>query len=306
MLARWRRNVGAPVALDLAPRAPRGIRGFDLLSWNLKVGAAHLDRLLGRLREGAYGGAGRDPARPLVLLVQEAYRADETVPERLPDPGHAGGDLTPPHPEDVVEVARRHGLSLRYAPSMRNGAARSDRGNAVLATAALGRTHAFSLLYVRQRRVAVAAQLAGVDGLDLVSAHLDTHRRPFGGDSPSYWPGGARSQQAERLAAAIVKRDAPGGVILAGDFNTPLGDRDPAYRALLRAGLLPAPRKWDWGHTHHGIVRFLLDHVLFHPGGGRLAAVEVARLDEHPQDRGPGIFGSDHHPLLARVTLGED
>lgn len=305
VLARWRRNVGAPVALDLAPPAPAGVRELDLLSWNLKVGAGHLDRLLGRLREGAHGGAGTDPRRPLVLLVQEAYRADDTVPERAPEPGFAGGDLTPPRPEDLVQTARRHGLSLRYAPSMRNGAARSDRGNAVLATAALGRAHAFSLLYVRQRRVAVGARLAGVEGVDVVSAHLDTHRRLWDGDSPRRGPGGARAHQAERLAEAVVRRDAPGGVVLAGDFNTPLGERDPAHRALVGAGLLPARRRWDWKHTHHGIVRFLLDHVLYHPGGGRIASVEVQRLDEHPRDRGPAIWGSDHHPLLARVALGE-
>ncbi len=304
VLVRWRRNVGAPVALDLAPRAPDGILGFDLLSWNLKVGAARLDRLLTRLREGAHGGAGHDPRRPLVLLVQEAYRADDTVPDPVPDPGHEGGDLTPSRPEDVVEVARRHGLSLRYAPSMRNGASRSDRGNAVLSTAALSHAHAFALLYVRQRRVAVGAQIAGLDGLDVVSAHLDTHRRWFAGDSSSYWPGGARSHQAERLARAIVKIDAPGGVILAGDFNTPLGERDPAYRALLRAGLLPGRRRWTWRHTHHGIARLHLDHVFYHPGGTRISDVEVVRLDEHPQDWGSGIYGSDHHPLLAHVTLG--
>ncbi|HEX2191446.1 MAG TPA: endonuclease/exonuclease/phosphatase family protein [Longimicrobiaceae bacterium] len=303
VLARWRRNVGAPVSLDLAPPAPPGVRGFDLLSWNVRVGAARLDRLLGRLREGHHGGAGTDPARPLVLLLQEAYRADDTVPAVAPEPGHTGGDLAPAHPEDVVETARRHGLSLRYAPSMRNGAAPSDRGNAVLATAGLGRAHAFALLYVRQRRVAVAAQLAGVLGLDLASAHLDTHRRPFGGDSPRLRPGGARAHQAERLAEAVVRRDAPGGVVLAGDFNTPLGERDPAYRALVGAGLVPARRSWDWKHTHHGIVRLLLDHVLYHPGGGRIASVEVVRLDEHPRDRGPSVYGSDHHPLLARVAL---
>ncbi|HEX2093421.1 MAG TPA: endonuclease/exonuclease/phosphatase family protein [Longimicrobiaceae bacterium] len=303
VLARWRRNVGAPVALDLAPRAPRGIRGFDLLSWNLKVGAARLDALLERLRAGAFGGAGRDPGRPLLLLVQEAYRADDTVPERVVEPGHEGGDLAPSHPRDIVAFAREHGLSLRYAPSMRNGAARSDRGNAVLATAALAHAHAFALLYVRQRRVAVAAELAGLPGLTLVSAHLDTHRRVFGGDSRSYWPGGARARQAERLAEAVVREDAPGGVVLAGDFNTPLGERDPAYRALLQAGLLPARRRWGWGHTHHAVVRLLLDHVLYHPGRGRIGSVEVARLDEHPADRDRGVFGSDHHPLLARVGL---
>jgi hypothetical protein len=29
----------------------------------------------------------------------------------------------------------------------------------------------------------------------------------------------------------------------------------------------------------------------------------VQRLDEHPQDRGPRVFGSDHHPLVARLDL---
>jgi endonuclease/exonuclease/phosphatase family metal-dependent hydrolase len=303
VLARWRRNVGAPVALDLAPPAPPGVRGFDLLVWNLGVGAGRLDALLGALRRGAHGGAGTDPERPLVLLVQEAYRADDTVPEGPAEPGLHGGDLTPRHPEDVLETARRHGLSLRYAPSMRNGAARSDRGNAVLATAALGRSHAFALLYVRQRRVAVGAQLAGVPGLDLVSAHLDTHRRWLEGDSGAFWPGGARAHQAERLARAVVERDAPGGVVLAGDFNTPLGERDPAFRAMVAAGLRPAARRWAWTHTHHGLVRLLLDHVLYHPGEGRIGSVEVVRLDEHPRDRGRIVFGSDHHPLLARVAL---
>lgn len=303
VLARWRRNVGAPVALDLASRAPDGVRALDVLCWNLKVGGARLGALLERLRGGEFGGAGEGPERPLVVLAQEAYRADGSVPARAPEPGAEGGDLTPPDPEDVVEVARRHGLSLRYAPSMRNGAARSDRGNAVLCTAAIGHAHGFALLYLRQRRVAVAAEVEGVPRLTLVSAHLDTHRRPFSGDSRSYVPGGARAEQARRLAEAVVRRDGRGGVVLGGDFNTPLGERDPAFRALVRVGLTPAHRAHAWRHTHHGPVRLLLDHLLFHPGAGHIESVTVTRLDEHPSDRGASIFGSDHHPLLARVTL---
>ncbi len=288
-LARWRRHVGDPVALDLAPPAPPGLRGFDVVCWNVAVGRGRLDALLDRVR------AETDPARPLVLLLQEAYRADDTVPEEAPERGSAGGDLAPPRPLDVVELAREHGLSLRYAPSMRNGGSRSDRGNAVLATAALAGAHAFSLLYVRQRRVAVAAELAGVPHLSLVSAHLDTHRRLFGGSSCA--------AQAARLAEAVVRRDGPGGVILGGDFNTPLGERDPAFRALLRAGLSPPARRGRWSHTHHGPVRLLLDHLLLHVPDGRVESVELSRVDEDRGDRAPTVFGSDHHPLLARVAL---
>lgn len=296
VLERWRRNVGAAVSLDLAPRAPRGVRALDVLSWNVAVGAGELDRLLGELLRGA------DPGRPLVLLLQEAYRADATVPPHPPEPRYTGGDIAPARPQDVVEVARAHGLSLRYAPSMRNGAARSDRGNAVLSTAALQGAHAFALLHINQRRVAVAAELGGLPWLTLVSAHLDTSRRVGAADSPRRWPGAARAEQAARLAEAVMHVDTPGAVLLAGDFNTPLGERDPAFRALVRAGLLPAERAWRWDHTHHHLLRLPLDHVLYHPGG-KIASVRVERVDEHPLDRGRTVYGSDHHPLRARVAL---
>jgi endonuclease/exonuclease/phosphatase (EEP) superfamily protein YafD len=29
----------------------------------------------------------------------------------------------------------------------------------------------------------------------------------------------------------------------------------------------------------------------------------VRRVDEDPRDRGPDVFGSDHHPLLARIDI---
>lgn len=301
VLERWRRNVGAAVALDLARPAPEGVRELDLLCWNVAVGAGELDAMLLRLREREIGC---DPARPLVVLAQEVYRSDETVPPHPPEPRHTGGDITPPRPRDVVELAREHGLSLRYAPSMRNGAARSDRGNAVLSTAALGRAHAFVLLYINQRRVVVAAEVEGIPGLTFVCAHLDVARRLGEADAPSRRPGVARAEQAARLARAVLALDAPGGVVLAGDFNTPFGEWDPAYRRIVRAGFRPAERSWRWDHTHHGFVRLLLDHVFYHPAGGRIASVRVERLDDHPLDRGARIFGSDHHPLLARVVLG--
>jgi hypothetical protein len=47
----------------------------------------------------------------------------------------------------------------------------------------------------------------------------------------------------------------------------------------------------------------LLDHVLYHSGNGALDSVEVLRLNERPDDRSSLVFGSDHHPLLARVVL---
>jgi endonuclease/exonuclease/phosphatase family metal-dependent hydrolase len=293
--------VGQPLATDLAPPVAGPVRGVDVLSWNIGIGTGRLTELLTRLRAGEFGGAGSDPARPLVVLVQEAFRADATVPERGEGSFHGGikarGALVP-----ITRMAEENGLSLRYAPSMRNGGERSDRGNAVLATAAIRHAHGFALPYVKQRRVAVAAELAGLPGLTFVSAHVDTWGRAPGETGVLWRFGGGRAAQTAELARRILARDGVGGVVVGADLNTPLGRRDPAVRAMEARGFVQAAKIGGWGHTFNGPVRFLLDHVLFHPAGGRIRGVSVTRLDEDPADRGRP-FGSDHHPLLARVEL---
>ncbi len=301
-LDRWRENVGDPLALDLAPPLATPPREVDVLCWNLAIGRARLGEVVELWRSGEWSASDSDPERPLVVLAQEAFRADDSVPARLASRFH-GGASARAGAGDLVELARQHGLSLRYAPSMRNGADRSDRGNAVLATAALQGAHAFSLPHVRQRRVAVAAELTELQGMTFVSAHLDTwgalrtvRRRPV-------WAlGSGRAAQAAELGRRILTSEGE-GVIVGGDLNTPLGRRDPAVRALVRAGFTPARPVGQWRHTFHGPVRFLLDHVLFRSSGDRIREVEVRRLDESAGDRGRRVFGSDHHPLLARVVL---
>lgn len=293
--------MGSPLALELAPPLSGPVRGVDVLSWNLAIGAGRLTELLTRLRAGEFGGAGGDPARPLVVLAQEAFRADTSVPERGAGRFHGGikarGELVP-----ITRMAAENGLSLRYAPSMRNGAQRSDRGNAILATAAIRDAHGFALPYVKQRRVAVAAELAGLPGLTFVSAHVDTWGRAPGDGGLVWRFGGGRAAQTAELARRILARDSPGGVIVGADLNTPLGRRDPAVRAMEARGFVQAETVGGWGHTFHGPLRLLLDHVLFHSPPGRIRRVTVTRLDEPPHDRGT-VFGSDHHPLLARVEL---
>jgi endonuclease/exonuclease/phosphatase family metal-dependent hydrolase len=300
-LARWEENVGDPVALDLAPTLPPGVTQIQVLSWNVAAGEARLGELLLRQLEARPRTDAGDPI-PLVVLLQEAYRADETVPLRPVTAGY-GGRLTHGAREDVVETARALGLSLRYAPSMRNGASRSDRGNAVLATAALDRAHAFSLPLVRQRRVAVAAELRDLPGLGFVSAHLENRKALRRGGPVAVGLPRARAAQAARLAEAVIRVDGPGSVVIGADLNVPFGSRDPAYRALLRAGFTPAERFGPRGHTLHTALRLVLDFVLYHSSGGRIDSVRVRRLDEHPRDRGTRVFGSDHHPLLATVRL---
>lgn len=293
-LAIWRANVGAPVVLDLAPPLESGVACLDLLSWNLAIGDGRLTDVLARLRDRGLG----TPQQPLVVLAQEAFRQDDTVPARAGS-RHHGGKAGRGTRADIVRIARDAGLSLRYAPSMRNGTHASDRGNAVLSTAAIGAAHAFLLPYVRQRRVVITAELEGLENLWLTSAHLDT-----GGQlrdaSPFGRFGAGRVAQISTLADRLNVLGSD--IIIGADLNTPLGRRDPAVSALVRAQYHPAIREHPWRHTFHGPLRLLLDHM-FWRSEGRIESVHVQRIDESASDRGARVFGSDHHPLLAHVKL---
>jgi endonuclease/exonuclease/phosphatase family metal-dependent hydrolase len=300
-LALWHGNIGQSVALDLAPPAPPRIQHIDVLTWNLAIGRAYLDELVLRLRSEAHGHVGVSTERPFVLLLQEVYRADPSVPETTLSPHH-GGHTPVGVRRDIVDFAAEHNLSLRYAPSMRNGHHRSDRGNAVLSNVAIASARAFVLPYIRQRRVVVKAELQGLSWLTLVSAHLDT-----GGKLPHVRGlgrfGAGRAAQTEELIKRLQELGAGRSVIVGADLNSPLGARDPAVRVLQRGGLQHAQGCAQLGHSFHGPIRLLLDHVLYRSDDRRIAHVEVTRLDETRDDAGRRVFGSDHHPLLARVDL---
>lgn len=300
-LERWRRNVGAPVALDLAPpqaNGHAGPRSLVVLSWNVWIGRGRLREVVSRIRRGGFAEHGAEPDAPLVVLAQEAYRSDPTIP---PAPaGRAGrvlvAQLRPQ--EDVVETAQELELNLRYAPSMRNGAWQSDRGNAILSTLPLENAEAVELPLVLQRRVAVSATVrVGGMRLRLSSAHLDP-RGP-----PGYkWLGAAgRALQAKHLLASLTDDI----VVLGADLNLGRGRSEPAWRLLGEAGFtfgVPASSP-PWRHTFHALPRLVLDYLLVRDRSAAVAQARVHRLDEHPRDRGPRVFGSDHHPLLARIDL---
>src|SRR4051794_4891220 len=176
-LEAWRANGGAPVALDIAPPRPSGtITGVALLSWNCWIGRGRLAEVIGRVRAST--------GLPVIVLVQEAYRADASVPE--PASARAGrravgGGFARQRIEraDIVTTARALELNLRYVPSMRNAASRSDRGNAILSDLPLADAWAFELPLVLQRRVPVVAAVALTHGpLHVASAHLDPRGPP--------------------------------------------------------------------------------------------------------------------------------
>jgi endonuclease/exonuclease/phosphatase family metal-dependent hydrolase len=233
-----------------------------------------------------------------VVLVQEAYRVDDSIPLR--SNGRAPRELATRvrQREDIVDVARRLRLNLRFAPSMRNGAERSDRGNAILSTLPLEDASAVELPLVVHRRVAVSAFTA-VAGrrIRLVSAHLDP-RGPPG----HKWLGavGRAAQMAHLLRA--LEEDV---VVLGADLNLGRGRAERTWRLLgeagFNAGVPPAlPR---WRHTYHALPRLVLDYLLVRDRTGEVERATVHRLDEDPHDRGVTVFGSDHHPLLGRIDF---
>lgn len=299
-LEEWRRNVGSHVALDLtsAPTEKLLPRGLIVLSWNLWIGRGRLSTVVKRIRNGDYAELGADPDLPLVVMVQEAYRSDSSVPAL--QEGRVGRVLVAGlrEQEDIVDAARALGLNLRYAPSMRNGPTSSDRGNALLSTLPLENAHAIELPLVLQRRVAVTASVVlGNSRLRLISAHLDP-RGPPG----HRWLGAAgRAQQARHLLDAVQDDTA----VLGADLNLGRGRYEPAWRLLKGADFTfgVPPTIPAWRHTFHALPRLVLDYILVRDRSGVVVAARVHRLDEHPDDRGARVFGSDHHPLLARIDL---
>src|SRR5690606_32598180 len=93
-------------------------------------------------------------------------------------------------------------------------------------------------------------------------------------------------------------------LVLGADFNAYLGQREPMFRELNRAGLQRVAHEGPSRHTFHAPgLRLPLDHVLIRAPSGTITNMRVLRLDETPDDKRRDIFGSDHHPLLARIEF---
>jgi endonuclease/exonuclease/phosphatase family metal-dependent hydrolase len=286
VLARWRSAVGPPV-LNTPPMVEPASDAITVVSWNTALGAADVAGLVNTLP---------DPGAPLVLLLQEVYRGGPEVPnERRPGlsfAGQHGGAAAGARRQEVEAIAAALGLGVYYVPSMRNGPpSRSDedRGNAILSNLALGDLTAVELPFEKQRRVAIAASVAGhtTTGipwrLRVVNAHLDNI-----GGARRGWVAAelGRARQARGLTELLADGDP---TILAGDFNTWFGFSDRAYVETARA--FPDPGMVDRRRTFRGLLR--LDHVFL-----RLAPGWHAEFR-----RGSGRFGSDHYPLVGTVRF---
>lgn len=298
-LDRWCDAVG-PMLVELTPPVvPPPTDRLAIVVWNVRVGGGDVGRLIRALRSGAWTGG--TPVASFVLLLQETYREGVDVPRRPPVGSQGPVAILERPPEgarrSVVDIARDNQLAVIYAPSMRNAGmiepqpAAEDRGNAIVSTLPMTDPIAIELPFERQRRVVVAATVHGVTTsgqqwrLLLANAHLDTSVALTRGG-----PFGARRRHAAALVEALAPWPLP--TVLAGDFNSWMGDREPAVQDLRRAfGQTPPGSIASTWYGPLG-VRFLLDRVFVRNHGGDIS---VRRL--------PDRFGSDHYPLLALVDV---
>ena len=298
-LARWCETVG-PVVVE--PRAAADAPPSDTLvivSWNVHVGSGDVDALIRSLRGGEFTSG--QQIGDFVLLLQEAYRRDAAIPARLASEYAVPSRIAARRGRgpDVSHLWRDAGLALLYAPSMRNGLTdveREDRGNAIASTFALEQPAVLELPLEHQRRVVAVAVVHGrtTTGepwtVRVADVHLDTALAAMRGG-----PSAARRRQAAALVTALAAT-APQTdrltTIVAGDFNTIFGSREPAV-AYLRNAFPDGPAPPDVT-TFSGPLGFraTLDHVFV---GGRVKSVEVRRL--------PSRFGSDHYPLLTTISF---
>ena len=160
-LDRWCAGVGPSVVRQHPYASATLTPPFAVVSWNTHVGAGDLDVFIADLRAGRLT---RSSVNGFVLLLQEAYRSGDAVPDTRSVLWASAIFGAGPRSSRVeaTRLAERLGLSALYVPSMRNGppgVTAEDRGNAILSTAQLHDISALELPLERQRRVAVAATI---------------------------------------------------------------------------------------------------------------------------------------------------
>jgi endonuclease/exonuclease/phosphatase family metal-dependent hydrolase len=304
---KWCRSVG-PMAIDSTPSTRfvgwSELDSLAIVTWNLHGGAGDLLEFLnGELNLTCESGeaAVSDGFSPFVLVLQEIFRRSEqvpvatndaTVPPKLKEKPRATPRI------DIVEAARRCGLSLFYVPSMRNGAddyedGREDRGNAILSTLPLSGFMAIELPFEAQRRVAVSATVRRSDGdsLRAVSLHLDVASSLLRMMTTA---NSTRQRQGfgllESLSLADCHPECDLATVVAGDFNT-WSSNETVLRHFRRA--FPESPAWNGEPTRSA---YPADHIFFRVSGGsgiELVAGSYRRIQKK--------YGSDHNARIMWV-----
>jgi endonuclease/exonuclease/phosphatase family metal-dependent hydrolase len=270
-------------------------------TWNVHVGGGDLAAFVADLRAGDLTGG--TPPGDFVILLQETHRHERSLPGAAALRESARDNVSPVHAlppsgerRDVVEMARELGLHMAYAPAVPNGrptpgAPLEDRGVAILSSVPMDGIRVLELPRERQRRVALAATLAGEsrDGtpwtLQVVSAHLE-NRAGWGRFLDSF--GAARGRQARFLA----ERMGDGPTVLGGDLNTWAPSFLEPTLGVLEPHFPHTPEVEGATFSVAGIPR-RLDHLLFRlPDRGSARALVVGEY-----------YGSDHRPVIGVVAL---
>ncbi len=325
---RWCETVG-PAVVRAEPGSsfpnPAG-DSLAVVSWNIVIGGGDVPRFLEeRLGYGCQPSASRPTAgfQHFVLLVQEAYRRSEAVPdtpESFRFPPRIVPESRPEGWPDIVEVARRCGLALLYVPSQRNGpetveGGREDKGNAILSTLPFRDPIAIELPFEAGRRVAVGAtvSLPGGTRLRVVSAHLDVASTLYRTLTTANT---ARLRQAIGLLEALALVEDGGvttGTVPVGTGRVPCHGSAPATASVVAgdwntwsAGesaidqlrqCFPDSGPWD-GQPTHG--PYPTDFIFFRRSADR----RISRR-EGPDERVAEVYGSDHHARIAWLRWSE-
>ena len=146
------------------------------------------------------------------------------------------------------------------------------------------------LIHALWSAVAVAATVSGRSSeghpwrLRVVSSHLDNLAGATRG-----WFIGAQFGRLRQTKALLEYLRSESTIVLAGDFNTWFGFREPTYTAAEHD--FPDTHVDDRRATFRGMLR--LDHMFFRLPDGWHGSFR----------RADSRYGSDHYPLIGKVTL---
>ena len=303
----WCQAVGSPVFFKPSKTEKKlSIDRLTLVSWNVHVGSGDLDQFINNLQNGHLTDG--EPVEHFLILLQEAYRQDSSVPVNLPPYVNAGNNIHVTTPKglrtDIISVARQHGLGLFYVPSMRNGRQENtnvpeDRGNAILSTIPISHPMAVELPLERQRRTTIAANIAGITKtgkswkIQLINVHLENRTNGlmfFRGFSI------ARLNQITALLKILPEEKI---AVMAGDFNTWFREtREPTIKHVEnffnRLGIVSKrdspkiPRK-----RYPLFPDRLVDYLFFRIPKNWYT--EKYYVNDY--------YGSDHYPLITKISF---
>jgi endonuclease/exonuclease/phosphatase family metal-dependent hydrolase len=299
-LDQWCRGVGAPIVEQMVvdPSTLPTLDDIVVVTWNAHLAEGRLTELITALRAGRFTDG--HPVRHFVLLLQELFRRGPAVPRFAKDVRSAYAiKARDPQSPDAEAYAAGLGLSIIYVPSMRNGPElQEDRGNAIVSTEPLIDPIALELPFERQRRVAIGASVQvrtskGVERLNLLDVHLEPLSAPS-----SLWI--FRNPRRRQVAAVLdllrtsrfAETQTAAGTVLGGDFNTIQGGVEEDAYQQARAWATSLVNE-DRRPTHY---MGRLDYLFFKLADQRQAT--TVRLNER--------FGSDHYPVLGRITADTD